>query len=263
MKKRIPKFIVGLCALAVGSIGICALLFFYSVMLFSNQWPTLYKIHEEFRLIFSVPFGITVIYATFIIIFIPLCGLVLLGLRASFKKTYITKIQVLFFVLLWIIAVVADSTVAISQVQNIINRIQPFSSNPVTFNVADEIPYTVRYVFRTTLRNEVNAKLGVPKEGYEPYMFIQAFPGLSETDFEGVEASIGFYTLENGQLVHKTDNTKLIHTAAKAITDRGMDRLLANVSLRLGVDLNKNGTLTEIMTALIRADAPSLKPLQP
>lgn len=100
----------------------------------------------------------------------------------------------------------------------------------------------------------------MPIEGYEPAMFLAAFPGLSETDFEGVEASIGHYTVENGRIVHKLDTTKLIHSAAKAITDRGMDMLLANTSVRLRIDLLHGGTLTQIMDALLRApqtpDAP-------
>lgn len=105
--------------------------------------------------------------------------------------------------------------------------------------------------FRVSLQSEVRSVLGTPIEGYEPSMFMHVFPGLSETDFEGVEASIGFYTIAEGRLVHKLDNSRLIHSAAGAITNRGMDTLLENVSKRLHVDLNSDGTLTKIMDALV------------
>jgi hypothetical protein len=107
----------------------------------------------------------------------------------------------------------------------------------------------------------------MPIEGFEPSMFLKVFPGLTETDFEGAEASIGQYTMEDGRLVHKTDDTKLIHSAAKAINDKALDTVLANVSVRLKVDLTQQGTLTEIMEALVRYAKPatdlSKLPLRP
>jgi len=105
--------------------------------------------------------------------------------------------------------------------------------------------------FRTTLQNEVKRERGMPKEGFEPYMFLEVFPGLTETDFEGAEASIGEYTVKDGRLIHKLDDSKLIHTAAKALTNEGMNTLLLNVSARLKVDLAQGGTLTKIMDALL------------
>ncbi len=106
-------------------------------------------------------------------------------------------------------------------------------------------------VFRFTLEDEVRKKRGIPIEGYEPHMFLEVFPGLVETDFEGVQASIGHYTIEEGRLVHKLDDTQLVHSAATAVTREGMETLLSNVSKRTGVDLNADGTITDIMSALI------------
>jgi hypothetical protein len=107
-------------------------------------------------------------------------------------------------------------------------------------------------VFVYTLEEEVRKKSGQPAEGYVPSMFLEAFPGLAETDFEGVEASIGYYTIEQGRLVHKFDNTELIHSAATAITRRGMETLLHNVASRTNIDLQTDGTITDIMSVLIR-----------
>jgi hypothetical protein len=82
-------------------------------------------------------------------------------------------------------------------------------------------------------------------------MFLNVFPGLVETDFEGVEASIGHYTIVQGRLVHELGNPELVHSAAGAISRRGMETLLQNVAARLSIDLQSDGTITDIMRALI------------
>jgi hypothetical protein len=105
-------------------------------------------------------------------------------------------------------------------------------------------------VFIYTLEEEVQRKVGQPIEGYEPSMFLEVFPGLVETDFEGVEASIGFYTIVQGRLVHELGTPELVHSAAGAITQRGMETLLHNVASRLEIDLQRDGTITDIMRAL-------------
>lgn len=102
-------------------------------------------------------------------------------------------------------------------------------------------------LFRATLEDEVVEKIGQPIEGFEPQMFLQAFPGLVETDFEGVEASIGFYTIRNGRLVHDTSDGVLIHSAAGAIGRPGMETLLNNVADRSGINIREEGTITDIM----------------
>ncbi|MFT5849989.1 MAG: hypothetical protein ACI9H6_000818 [Patiriisocius sp.] len=109
---------------------------------------------------------------------------------------------------------------------------------------------TVVDVFRFTLEDEVRKKVGVPIEGYEPQMFLQVFPGLVETDFEGVEASTGAYTIVEGKLAFKADDTKLIHSAATAISRTGIETLLLNVAGRIGIDLSTDGTITDVMRAL-------------
>jgi hypothetical protein len=111
----------------------------------------------------------------------------------------------------------------------------------------------VSIVFRATLLNEVQEQLGKPPEGYEPHMFLAVFPGLTETDFEGVEASVGYYTIDNGVLKHIPDPSRLVHSAAKSVSRRGMDTLLMNISKRLKIDLSHDGTLTIIMNALTRS----------
>jgi hypothetical protein len=248
---NIQKYI-GLALMILGTFLITALLFFYTVILFSEKWPGLTPMYDMFRMLFSVTEGIIVMYAFFIAIALPLVGLVLYGAHLMTNKKYATKKQMFVLSFLWVCAVSIGLALTITETKEAISRFLPFSQNPVTFDVSTEIPLSVLYAFKTTLKNEVQTTQGVPIEGFEPAMFLKAFPGLTDTDFEGVEASIGYYTIEGGKLVHKIDDSKLIHSAAKAVTDRGLDTLLSNVAVRLNVDLTKEGTLTEIIEALVR-----------
>ncbi len=134
--------------------------------------------------------------------------------------------------------------------EELVNKMTQPQTETTTVPRAD----TIHVVFRNTLQSEVRSRIGMPIEGYVPSMFLTIFPGLTETDFEGVEASIGYYTMEQGRLVHKLDTSGLIHSAATAITDHGLDTLLQNISDRLKVDLEKDGTLTLIMDALVRGE---------
>ena len=106
-------------------------------------------------------------------------------------------------------------------------------------------------VFSFTLQEEVDKKLGTPVEGYEPKMFLEVFPGLTATDFEGVEASLGYYTFSDGELELVLDETQLIHSAAGAITRTGMNTLLSNVSERTSINLQEDGTITDVVRYLI------------
>ncbi len=252
MKTDTFKRICGALLFILGLLFLLGLLFFYSVVLFSPQWPALEKANEVFKLIFTLPTGLIVIYASFAVFAIPFFSIMVYGAELLLKKTFFSKTQLLLLVILWVCALFFGSVTVLHQVEDILSRISPFSANPVSLNIEKDIPLAVLSAFRATLKNEVVSNQGMPIEGFEPFMFMNAFPGLSPTDFEGVEASIGHYTIEEGTLVYKTDDTKLIHSAAKAVTDRGLDTLLGNVAVRLKVDLTKEGTLTEIMEALVR-----------
>lgn len=122
-------------------------------------------------------------------------------------------------------------------------------TNDVTA-LEQEIDPETEQLFVTTLREEVVRQLGQPIEGFTPDMFIAVFPGLVATDFEDVEASIGKYVVVEGQLVHVTTPGTPIHSAADAITSRGLVTLLTNVANRAHIDLADSGTITDIMRTI-------------
>lgn len=118
-----------------------------------------------------------------------------------------------------------------------------------------EVPIRVKAdivdVFRFTLEDEVRKKRGQPIEGFVPNMFLEAFPGLVASDFDGVEASIGYYQMVEGKLSHQLGQPALVHSAAGVVSQEGIVTLLKNVTKRLGIDLQATGTITEVITALV------------
>ncbi len=109
-------------------------------------------------------------------------------------------------------------------------------------------------VFIFTLEEEVQKKRVLSEEGYQPQMFLDVFPGLTATDFEGVEASVGYYTFVDGKLVLELDGATLVHETPGAISRRGMETLLANIAKRTGTNLQTTGTITDIIRALTRSE---------
>jgi hypothetical protein len=105
-------------------------------------------------------------------------------------------------------------------------------------------------VFTTETRNKVIAELGQPIEGFEPFMFLRVYPGLMESDFDGVDALIGTYQYGNGELTYNLGNEREVHSAARAISDEGMATLLDNVSLRLGVSVETEANIANVIEAI-------------
>lgn len=104
--------------------------------------------------------------------------------------------------------------------------------------------------FTERMQSRVIDSIGQPIEGFEPFMFLQAFPGLERADFNGVDALIGGYRIEDGRIVYDLMGEEELHSAARAISGAGMETLLANISGRLGIDLERADALKNIFAAL-------------
>jgi hypothetical protein len=121
---------------------------------------------------------------------------------------------------------------------------------------------TATQAFTEELRTKFVAEKGQPIEGFEPWMFIEVYPGLKAADFDGVDALIGLYRVENGEVVYDLNGELELHSAARAISDEGMAQLLQNVAARLEVDLaadladdDASASLEIIIAALEEGDA--------
>ena len=67
--------------------------------------------------------------------------------------------------------------------------------------------------FDEKLRAGVIDRIGLPIEGFVPFMFMQAFPGLVAKDFDGANGLLGEYRIEDTELVFVVDGSP-IHSAA-------------------------------------------------
>lgn len=108
-------------------------------------------------------------------------------------------------------------------------------------------------IFRTQMFEETRTRVGQPIEGYEPFMLMQAFPNLIKQDFHGVEALLGVYQYKESDLVFILDRSMPEHSAARAISEKGMTTLLKNVSTRLTLPA-KNATDVESILVALRGN---------
>lgn len=107
--------------------------------------------------------------------------------------------------------------------------------------------------FQDELEELVRIEIGQPIEGYEPEMFMQVLPGLLAEDFNGVEAQIGVYKYLNGELKHEIPQGVIVHSAASAITVKGVETLLVNIVERLSLNPN-TATAQEVLSNLSKKD---------
>lgn len=114
--------------------------------------------------------------------------------------------------------------------------------------------------FTEGMRAKVIATMGQPIEGFQPFMFMQAFPGLTANDFNNVDALIGRYVYQDGEVVYDLNGEQELHSAARAVSDEGMVQLLVNVANRLNFDLSGGDTVDDVIRAL--STAPGADPTQ-
>lgn len=88
--------------------------------------------------------------------------------------------------------------------------------------------------FAEIIQNEViEKKGGRPIEGFEPFMFTEAYPGLQSSDFNCVKAYGGFYIARDDRVIYISTRTNAFSTADHSITTYGTNRLLQNIANRL------------------------------
>ena len=102
--------------------------------------------------------------------------------------------------------------------------------------------------FTDRLQSFVLENFGQPIDsGFTAPMYLRAFPGLREADFDGVETSGGKYTYSDGELIFIRARTNPITTYDEAILEKGHEILLSNLRPRLGNDLNVEEIVSKII----------------
>jgi len=112
-----------------------------------------------------------------------------------------------------------------------------YSGNNGCRSFGSKVDGPVVAYFSETLQNDfIEKKGGHPIEGFEPFMFMETYPGLQLSDFNCVSAGGGLYIAENGQIVfnlYKSISNRR-SSAKRSIISPGMNQLLQNIADRLG-----------------------------
>jgi len=90
-------------------------------------------------------------------------------------------------------------------------------------------------------------RVGQPIEGFNAFMYLQAFPGLIEEDFDGVQTIEGIYNFAGTALTFKRTDGQPISSAEEMISEAGYQTLLFNLSTRLDIEVNN---VTDVATLI-------------
>lgn len=97
-------------------------------------------------------------------------------------------------------------------------------------------------------------EVGRPIEGFDSSMLMMAFPGLMNTDFDGVASFEGKYIVKGDTLEYVRDTEAPITSAERTVSEEGYVVLLENVSKRLGIEVKDVVSIDVIVAALNTSD---------
>lgn len=101
--------------------------------------------------------------------------------------------------------------------------------------------------FAEKLQSFVLKNIGQPIEGFSAPIYLQAFPGLLEIDFNGVETLEGKYTYKNGKLNFERIKSGYMSTAGDMIVEKGHKTLFNNIRGRLSNNLSADEIINGLM----------------
>lgn len=121
-----------------------------------------------------------------------------------------------------------------------------------TFRFLSDEEVNVATYFRDEMWRRGVENLGgnMPIEGFDPELYMGAFPGLVPEDFNNVQALLGKYVYANSELMFFETVGQPIHTAARTVSNEGMATLLENISSRLDIDVSSNSAIDVLLDAL-------------
>ncbi len=108
----------------------------------------------------------------------------------------------------------------------------------------------VQEYFNGKLREGIIDRIGQPIEGFVPFMFMQAFSGLVLKDFDGADALLGEYKIEEKELAFIMDEGGPIHSAAEAVSEKGMKTVFANIQRRTNLLITTTDEVDGLLLSL-------------
>ena len=97
-------------------------------------------------------------------------------------------------------------------------------------------------------------RVGMPVEGFNAFIYLEAFPGFEESDFDGVRTLEGTYTIENGKFQYVRTAGDPVTSAEETISEAGYNTLLENFSKRVGIEVKAAEDIAMILEKLREAD---------
>ncbi len=97
-------------------------------------------------------------------------------------------------------------------------------------------------------------RVGQPIEGFSAFIYLEAFPGFEESDFDGVESLEGIYEVKDGKLEYKRTAGNMVTSAEDMISEEGYATLLENFSKRVGVEVQTEGDIATLLEKLREGD---------
>ena len=106
-------------------------------------------------------------------------------------------------------------------------------------------------IFSEQLRRRAIDRLGaVPVEGFDPNMYLNIFPGLIESDFNGSESFGGEWVYEYEGLTFMRKNYLQISSVDQSLTSAGILQLYKNIQRRLGINVQRISDIEEIFRVI-------------
>gem|GEM_PF-6261215 len=122
----------------------------------------------------------------------------------------------------------------------------------------ESIPPEIVADFQEELIDRALARGPMPIEGFEAAMLLDIFPGLEESDFDGVQTGImeeeGVYFYIDGKLQWERASYQSITSGEKTVSSEGYGILLGNLAQRLGMPAS---SAEEAVAIVDEVDIPS------
>lgn len=90
-------------------------------------------------------------------------------------------------------------------------------------------------------------RVGQPIEGFSASIYLEAFPGIVEEDFDEVQSLEGVYKFDGSKLSYTRTKGQPITSAEDVISDKGYSTLLANLSKRLEVEIKNEADIATLL----------------
>ena len=114
----------------------------------------------------------------------------------------------------------------------------------------DSSPSDYTALFSEELQRVGVERVGHPIEGFNAFIYLEAFPGFEESDFDGVQTLEGMYKIEDGEFKYVRTADNPVTSAEETISEAGYKTLLQNFSMRVGVEVVAEEDIAALLVKL-------------